>query len=56
MCGDCQVGKPTRAKYVHIGDITTTKVRELLHIYLFGPSHTEGVGGKKYALVCVVDY
>ncbi|KAM5546528.1 hypothetical protein ABKV19_002354, partial [Rosa sericea] len=56
MCGDCKVGKQTKAPHRVVNSATTTKVLELLHMDLMGPAQSESIGGKSYILVVVDDF
>ncbi|XP_062009055.1 uncharacterized protein LOC133725706 [Rosa rugosa] len=56
MCGDCKVGKQTKAPHRVINSATTTQVLELLHMDLMGPTQSESLGGKSYILVVVDDF
>ena len=37
-------------------EVTTSKPLQLLHMDLFGPTQTKGLGGKSYAYVVVDDF
>ncbi|KAM5586525.1 hypothetical protein ABKV19_005444, partial [Rosa sericea] len=56
MCGDCKVGKQTKAPHRVVNSATTTQVLELLHMDLMGPAQSESFGGKSYILVVVDDF
>ncbi|XP_061993733.1 uncharacterized protein LOC133711644 [Rosa rugosa] len=56
VCGECKVGKQTKALHKVVNSATTTQVLELLHMDLMGPAQTESIGGKKYMLVVVDDF
>ncbi|XLR02809.1 hypothetical protein S83_069007, partial [Arachis hypogaea] len=55
-CDACQMGKQTKSSFKPKEDISTKRPLELLHIYLFGPTRTQSLGGKHYGLVIVDDY
>ncbi|XP_061998818.1 uncharacterized protein LOC133716093 [Rosa rugosa] len=56
ICGDCKIGKQTKAPHRVLNSATTTKVLELLHMDLMGPAQSESIGGKSYMLVVVDDF
>ena len=56
ICVACEKGKQTKISFERKKIISTTKPLELLHMELFGPSKTKGLGGNYYALVIVDDY
>ncbi|XP_040364388.1 uncharacterized protein LOC121050018 [Rosa chinensis] len=56
MCGDCKVGKQTKAPHRMVNSATTSQVLELLHMDLMGPAQSESLGGKSYILVVVDDF
>jgi len=56
LCNTCQKGKQTRVSFKSKNAVSTTRVLELLHLDLFGPSRTMIIGGNYYALVIVDDY
>ena len=55
-CEFCQRGKQTKSSFHSKNVMTTTRSLELLHLDLFGPIRTTGLGGKKYGLVIVDDF
>ena len=55
VCGPCQLGKQTKAKYPSTQTSATSRPLELLHLDLTSPTRTESLGGKRYILV-VVDF
>ncbi|XP_040374637.1 uncharacterized protein LOC121052819 [Rosa chinensis] len=56
ICGDCKIGKQTKAPHKVVNSATTTKVLELLHMDLIGSAQSESIGGKSYMLVVVDDF
>ena len=56
VCGPCQLGKQTKAKYPSTQTSTTSKPLELLHLDLMGPTKTKSLGGKRYIMVVVDDF
>ncbi|CAM8997413.1 unnamed protein product [Rhodiola kirilowii] len=56
VCGECQIGKQTKASHPKVSQISTSRPLELIHMDLMGPMQTESYGGKKYVLVCVEDF
>ena len=46
ICGPCQLGKQTKAKYPGTQTSATSRPLELLHLDLMGPTRTESLGGK----------
>ncbi|KAM5584807.1 hypothetical protein ABKV19_004255, partial [Rosa sericea] len=56
ICGECKIGKQTKAPHKVVNSATTTKVLELLHMDLMGPAQSESMGGKSYMLVVVDDF
>jgi len=55
LCEACQKGKQVKDSF-QSKNVSTSKPLELLHIDLFGPSRTMGLGGTYYGLVIVDDY
>ncbi|CAM8877823.1 unnamed protein product [Rhodiola kirilowii] len=55
-CGECQIGKQTKASHPNISQIGTNRPLELIHMDLMGLMQVESYGGKKYVLVCVDDF
>ena len=55
MCGPCQPGKQTKAKYPGTQTLATSRPLELLHLDLTGPTRTKSLGGKRYIMVVVND-
>ena len=56
VCGPCQRGKQTKAKYLGIQTTATSRPLELLHLDLIGPTRTESLSGKRYIMVVVDDF
>ena len=56
MCGSCQLGKQTKAKHPSTQTSVTSRLLELLHLDLMGPTRTESLGGKRYIMVVVDDF
>ena len=46
VCGPCQLGKQTKAKYPSTQTSATSRPLELLHLDLMGPTRTESLGRK----------
>jgi transposase InsO family protein len=55
-CSACIVGKQKEKLHPSVTTISTSRPLELLHMNLFGPSHYDSLGGKKYGLFIVDDY
>ena len=56
LCDACQKGKQVKTCFKSKQHISTSNPLELIHMDLFGPSRTKGLGGNYYALVLVDDY
>ena len=56
VCGPCQLGKQTKAKYPSTQTSATSRPLELLHLDLMGPTRTESLDGKRYVMVVVDDF
>ena len=56
VCGLCQLGKQTKAKYPGTQTSTTSKPLELLHLDLVGLTRTESLRGKRYIMIVVDDF
>ena len=56
LCDASHIGKQTTISFKFKNIVSTTKLLQLLHIDLFGPSRTLSLGGKSYAHVYVDDY
>ena len=51
LCEACQVGKQMKNSLKNKNFISTSRLLELLHMDLFGPSRTPRLGGKSYAFL-----
>ena len=56
VCSACVAGKQLGKRHPTKSIITTSRPLELLHLDLFGPSHYDTLGGRKFGLVIVDDY
>ena len=56
MYGPCQLGKQTKAKHPGTQTSATSRLLELLHLDLMGPTRTESLGRKRYIMVVVDDF
>ncbi|XP_075095048.1 uncharacterized protein LOC142173366 [Nicotiana tabacum] len=56
VCNACHIGKQTRNTFKTKDIVSTTKLLQLLHMDLFGPTRTASIGGKLYAFVIIDDY
>jgi len=56
LCSACQVGKQVANTHPTKAYLSTSRVLELLHMDLFGPTTYASLGGNKYCLVIVDDY
>ena len=56
VCGPCQLGKQTKAKYLGTQTSTTSRPLKLLHLDLMGLTRIESLGGKRYIMVMVDDF
>jgi transposase InsO family protein len=56
VCSACQAGKQVGAHHPHKNIMTTDRLLELLHMYLFGPIAYISIDASKYCLVIVDDY
>ncbi|XP_038992978.1 uncharacterized protein LOC120116622, partial [Hibiscus syriacus] len=56
ICDACAKGKQKRVSFKSINDVSTSRVLQLIHVDLFGPTRTTSLGGKQYAFVLVDDY
>ena len=45
VCEACQMGKQIKNSFKNKNFISTTRLLELLHMHLFGPSRTPSLGG-----------
>jgi len=56
LCSACQAGKQVSNTHPTKVYLSTSRVLELLHMDLFGPTTYASLGGNKYCLVIVDDY
>ena len=56
LCSTCQAGKQVANTHKNKAYLSTSRVLELLHMDLFGPTTYATLGGNKYCLVIVDDY
>ena len=56
LCSACQVGKQVANTHPTKAYMSTTRVLELLHMDLFGPTTYKSLGGNLYCLVTIDDY
>ena len=56
FCGPCQLGKQTKSSHPKVNVVATSRLLELLHVDLMGPTRTESMGGKRYIMVVVDDF
>ena len=56
VCSACAQGKMTRISFKSKNIVLTTRALELLHLDLFGPTHTSSLGGKWYDFIIIEDY
>ena len=56
LCSACQAGKHVANPHPTKAYISTTRVLELLHVDLFGPTTHKSLRGNLYCLVIVDDY
>ena len=56
VCSACVAGKQLKKRHPIKSIIITSRPLELLHLDLFGPSHYDTLGGRKYGLVIIDDY
>ena len=54
--GLCQLGKQTKSTHPKVNVVTTSRLLDLLHVDLMGPTRTESMGGKRYIMVLVNDF
>ena len=54
--GPCQLGKQTKAKHPGTQTSATSRLLELLHLDLMGPTRTKFLGSKRYIMVVVDDF
>nr|GMD48454.1 uncharacterized protein LOC109179981 [Ipomoea batatas] len=55
-CDACLENKMTRSSHKRTPGVHTSRIMELLHMDLFGPTQTESIGGKRYVHVTVDDF
>jgi hypothetical protein len=55
-CSACQAGKQVTNTHPTKAYMSTSRVLELLHMDLFGPTTYKSLGGNLYCLVIVDDY
>src|SRR3954468_23068268 len=56
VCRACVEGKMHDSPHKRKTIVSSKRILELLHVYLFGPPSHASLGGKKYCLVIVDDY
>jgi thiamine phosphate synthase YjbQ (UPF0047 family) len=56
LCNSCQAGKQDGNTHPKKSMMSTSKVFELLHMNLFGPTQYTSIGENKYGFVIVDDY
>ena len=56
LCSACQAGKQVANTHPTKAYLSTSRVLELLHMDLFGPTTYTSLGGNKYCLVIVDDF
>ncbi|KAL3513312.1 hypothetical protein ACH5RR_026029 [Cinchona calisaya] len=56
ICDACQFGKKVKISFKPKNCVSTSKLLELLHSNLFGPTQHVSLGGCKYTFVIVDDY
>lgn len=56
FCDECPIGKQIKISHKSVGQCITNCVLELLLMDLMGPIQVEGLGGKRYAFVCVDNF
>ena len=56
VCGPCQLGKQTKSSHPKVNVVASSRLTELLHMDLMGPTRTESMGGKRYIMVVVDDF
>ena len=56
FCSACQAGKQVANTHPTKAYMSTSRVLEILHINLFGPTTYKSLGGNLYCLVIVDDY
>ena len=56
VCGPCQIGKQIKSSYKKVDALKFTRLLELLHMDLLGPTRFESIGDKKYIFMTVNDF
>jgi len=56
LCSACQAGKQVGNTHPRKSIMSTSKVFELLHMDLFGPTTHTSIGGNKYGFVIMDDF
>jgi len=56
LCSACQADKQVANTHPTKAYLSNSRVLELLHMDLFGPTTYASIGGNKYCLVIVDDY
>ena len=56
LCSACQADKQVANTHLTKAFMSTTRVLELLHMDLFGPTTYKSLGGNLYCLVIVDDF
>jgi len=56
ICETCQKDKKIKHFFKMKNVVSTSKLLDLLHMNIFGPSRTMSLGGNYYALVIVDDF
>ena len=56
LCSACQAGKQVANTHPTKAFMSTTRVLELLHMDLFGPTTYKSLGGNLYCLMIIDDY
>ena len=50
------MGKIVKSKHLSVTEVQTSRLLELLHIDLMGPTSVQSLGGKRYILVVMDDF
>ena len=56
ICDACARGKQTRSSFKLKHVVSTSKLFDLVHMDLFGPTRTLSLNGKRFDLVLIDDY
>jgi len=56
ICDACQLGKQTKSSFKPIKDIMISRLLELIHMDLFGPTKTKCLNEDRFVLVLVDDF